>query len=100
MIGSFGRQGPAATLRQHCPQMTRRRCNSGICRNSLSVICVSLSSEVDVDQRLCGAAGAVHLHVVGGQGPDGGEGLQAKLISFFYIFTIVSVKPQSLPGRK
>ena len=61
---------------------------------------VSLSREEDVDQRLCGAAGAVHLHVVGGQGPDGGEGLQAKLISFFYIFTIVSVKPQSLPGRK
>ena len=22
----FGRQGPAATLRQHCPQMTQRRC--------------------------------------------------------------------------
>ena len=61
---------------------------------------VSLSREEDVDQRLCGAAGAVHFHVVGGQGPDGGEGLKAKLISFFYIFTIVSVKPQSLPGRK
>ena len=27
MIGLFGRQGPAATLRQHCPQMTQRRCN-------------------------------------------------------------------------
>ena len=27
MIGLFGRQGLAATLRQHCPQMTRRRCN-------------------------------------------------------------------------
>ena len=27
MIGLFGRQGPAATLRQHCPQMTRRRCS-------------------------------------------------------------------------
>ena len=26
MIGPFGRQGPAATLRQHCPQMTQRRC--------------------------------------------------------------------------
>ena len=26
MIGPFGRQGPAATLRQHCPQLTRRRC--------------------------------------------------------------------------
>ena len=26
MIGQFGRQGPAAILRQHCPQMTRRRC--------------------------------------------------------------------------
>ena len=26
MIVPFGRQGPAATLRQHCPQMTRRRC--------------------------------------------------------------------------
>ena len=24
MIGPFGRQGPAATLGQHCPQMTRR----------------------------------------------------------------------------
>ena len=28
MIGPLGRSGPAATLRQHCPQMTRRRCNS------------------------------------------------------------------------
>ena len=28
MIGPFGRQGLAATLRQHCPQMTQRRCNS------------------------------------------------------------------------
>ena len=27
MIGPLGRQGPAATLRQHCPQMTQRRCN-------------------------------------------------------------------------
>ena len=27
MIKPFGRQGPAATLRQHCTQMTRRRCN-------------------------------------------------------------------------
>ena len=26
MIGPFGRQGPAATLRQLCPQMTQRRC--------------------------------------------------------------------------
>ena len=26
MIGPFGRQGPAATLRQHSPQMTQRRC--------------------------------------------------------------------------
>ena len=26
MIGPFGKQGPAATLTQHCPQMTRRRC--------------------------------------------------------------------------
>ena len=26
MIGPFGRPGPAATLRQHCPQMTQRRC--------------------------------------------------------------------------
>ena len=26
MIGPFGRQGPAATLGQHCPQMTQRRC--------------------------------------------------------------------------
>ena len=26
VIGPFGRQGPAATLRQHCPQMTQRRC--------------------------------------------------------------------------
>ena len=25
-MGRFGRQGPAATLRQHCPQMTQRRC--------------------------------------------------------------------------
>ena len=24
MVGPFGRQGPADTLRQHCPQMTRR----------------------------------------------------------------------------
>ena len=29
MICPFGRQRPAATLRQHCPQMTRRRCNLG-----------------------------------------------------------------------
>ena len=28
MIGLFGRQGPGATLRQHCPQMTQRRCNT------------------------------------------------------------------------
>ena len=27
MTGPFGRQGPADTLRQHCPQMTRRRCS-------------------------------------------------------------------------
>ena len=26
VIGLFGRKGPAAILRQHCPQMTRRRC--------------------------------------------------------------------------
>ena len=26
VIGPFGRQGQAATLRQHCPQMTQRRC--------------------------------------------------------------------------
>ena len=26
MIGPLGRQGPAATLRQQCPQMTQRRC--------------------------------------------------------------------------
>ena len=26
MIGPFGRQWPVATLRQHCPQMTQRRC--------------------------------------------------------------------------
>ena len=26
MIGPFGRERMAATLRQHCPQMTRRRC--------------------------------------------------------------------------
>ena len=26
MIGPFGRQGLAATLRQYCPQMTQRRC--------------------------------------------------------------------------
>ena len=26
MIGPFGRLGPAATLRQHCPQMTQRCC--------------------------------------------------------------------------
>ena len=26
MIGPFGRQGLAATLRQQCPQMTQRRC--------------------------------------------------------------------------
>ena len=26
MIGPFGRQGLVATIRQHCPQMTRRRC--------------------------------------------------------------------------
>ena len=33
MIGPCGRQGPAATLRQQCPQMTQRRCNSEIlCR--------------------------------------------------------------------
>ena len=29
MIGLFGRQGSAATFRQHCPQMTLRRCTSG-----------------------------------------------------------------------
>ena len=28
MIRPFGRQGPAATLRQHCPQMARRPCSS------------------------------------------------------------------------
>ena len=28
MIGLIGRQGPAATLRQRCPQMTRRRCHA------------------------------------------------------------------------
>ena len=28
MIGLLGRQGPGATLRQHCPQMTQRRCNT------------------------------------------------------------------------
>ena len=27
MIGPLGRQGLAATLRQHCPQMTQRRCS-------------------------------------------------------------------------
>ena len=26
MIGPFGKQGPAVTLRHHCPQMTQRRC--------------------------------------------------------------------------
>ena len=26
MIGPLGRLGAAATLRQHCPQMTQRRC--------------------------------------------------------------------------
>ena len=26
MIGPFGRQGPAASLRKHCPQMTLRLC--------------------------------------------------------------------------
>ena len=26
VIGPLGRQGPADTLRQHCPQMTQRRC--------------------------------------------------------------------------
>ena len=28
MIGPFGMHGPAATLRQRCPQMTQRRCTS------------------------------------------------------------------------
>ena len=28
MNGPLGRQGPAATFRQNCPQMTRRRCNN------------------------------------------------------------------------
>ena len=28
MIGPLGRLGAAATLRQHCPQMTQRRCKS------------------------------------------------------------------------
>ena len=28
MIGPLGRQGPAATLRQICPQMTQRRCTA------------------------------------------------------------------------
>ena len=27
VIGPLGRQGPAATLRQHCPQMTQRCCS-------------------------------------------------------------------------
>ena len=27
MIGPLGRLGAAATLGQHCPQMTQRRCN-------------------------------------------------------------------------
>ena len=30
MIGPFGLQGAAATLRQHCPQMTQRRCKIGV----------------------------------------------------------------------
>ena len=30
MIGLFGRQGPPATLRQHSPQMTRKRCTTKV----------------------------------------------------------------------
>ena len=32
MIGLFDRQGLAATLKQHCPQMTQRRCKEYILR--------------------------------------------------------------------
>ena len=28
MKGPFGRQGLAATLRQHCPQMSQRHCSA------------------------------------------------------------------------
>ena len=30
MIGPLGKQGLAATLGQHCPQMTQRRCKLAI----------------------------------------------------------------------
>ena len=34
MIGPLGRQGPAATLGQHCPQVTRRPGNRGDCKKT------------------------------------------------------------------
>ena len=42
MIGPFGRQGLAATIRQHCPQMTQRRCTP----LSVDVICYSYLAQV------------------------------------------------------
>ena len=30
MIGPFGRQGPVATVRQLCPQMTQRHCKQKV----------------------------------------------------------------------
>ena len=35
MIGLFGRQGQAATLRQHCPQMIQRRCTWCVPRSTV-----------------------------------------------------------------
>ena len=43
MIGPFGRQGPAATLRQHCPRMTQRRCTV---HYALSYITIPREGEV------------------------------------------------------
>ena len=37
MIGPFGRQGPAATLRQQCPQMTQRRCTAAAVTVSVTI---------------------------------------------------------------
>ena len=42
MIGPLGRQGPAATLGQHCPQMTQR---PGIICNTMSM---GLSTRNDI----------------------------------------------------
>ena len=50
MIGPSGGQGPAATLRQHCPQMTRRRCMyvvSQVLRDEIGTAMTNKSSRAD-----------------------------------------------------